>query len=911
MTRPALAPARAPRPAPWVRTRLRAAPLSALLAAALAFVTVLLAAALPRAVDRGADGALRTFLGEQGPGPTSLSAASYSRNGQLAPAQLDSVRDALVARTGGSFRLAASGPVHGAQSAKPRSLANPGLGRPEGVDPRLGLVYLPQAGAHTKLVAGRWPGGGSPDGPIQVALSRQASEKLKAPLGMVLESRATINGALRAEVVGLYDADPEDVFWTDLPCLAKACQTVTASIKGPPQVFLDAAALVDADTVTRLDSWGEGSEYFWRLPVDTGVLRADLLPGVAHDIASFVAGPTASELAMAVKRPDLRITSRLPELFERARARQRGAAPLAAIGPAGVAGVAAVVFCLAAALVGDRRENELRLLLARGGSRRAIVGRLLGEGAVTVLPASALAAWLAVLLLPTPRLALSLTAATAVTLPALLAFPVRAFVLLSPPRAAGARRRLVAELFVLAATAAAVFELRRRGVSAAAGLDPLLVAAPLLLALSGALLLARLQPVVVGALARAAGQGPGVIGFLGLARAARGSSDRARPSVLPLVALLLAVTTGGFGAAVLGSVDADRLQVARRSVGGDAQITAPRDQAVPAEVVRAAGALPAVRTSVAAWTEDDAFVFGIDRGSRQVSVVVVDPAAYAELARTVGRGRFDPAVLAGGGGSLDDPVPALFSTDLGAEPGNRPFRLRIRGEDLQVRAAGVVDGTPALPDRGGATLVLPAGPMTALLPKAALPNRWLATGPVDAGRLEELLRASLPAATAEKYQVRTSATAVANLSTDPLQHSAQRLFWASVAGAAGFALLAVLLTLVRAAPERAALLARLRTMGLRPRQGVALILTEALPQTLVAACGGALAAAAAVALLGPAVDLSALVGAPVAAGVDLAARPVLTQALALAGLVVAVVLAEAAISGRRQITTELRAGDER
>ncbi|MFG2874468.1 hypothetical protein ACGFYU_05545 [Streptomyces sp. NPDC048337] len=913
MTRPApkSAGSRALRPAPWVRTRLRAAPLAALLAAALAFVAVLLAAALPRAVDRGADGALRSFLREQGPGPTSLAATAYSRNGALTPRQLDSVLETLRSRTGGSFRLDASGPVHGAQSAKPRFLANPGLSRPEGVDPRLGLVYLPEAAAHTTLVAGRRPGGGDPDAPIQVALSRKASEKLKAPLGTVLESRATIAGPGLAEVVGIYDADPEDVYWTDLPCLTTACQTLTTSNSGPPRRYLDTAALIDADSVSRLESWGEGTEYFWRLPVDTGVLRADLLPGVAHDIASFVAGPTASELGLAVNRPDLRIASRLPELFERAQARQRGAAPLAAIGPAGVAGVAAVVFCLAAALLGDRREGELRLLLARGGSRLSIVGRLLREGAVTVLPAAVTAAWLALVLLPSPRAAASLTAAAAVALLALLAFPVRAFVLLSPPRGARPRRRLVAELFVLAATGAAVFELRRRGVSASAGLDPLLVAAPLLLALSGALLLARLQPALVGALARAAGRRPGVIGFVGLTRAARGTSQGARPSVLPLVALLLAVTTGGFGAAVLGSVDADRLQVARQSVGGDAQITAPRDQAVPEELVRAAGSLPGVRTSVSARTEEDAFIFGIDRGSRQVTVVVVDPPAYAELARTVGRGSFDPAVLVGGGSSLDDPVPALFSGDLGAEAGDRAFRLRVRGEDLQVRAAAVVDGTPALPDWGGAVLVLPARQMSSLGSKAALPNRWLATGQVDADRLKELVRAALPTGVAEKYEVRTSATAVADLAADPLQHSAGRLFWASVAGAVGFALLAVLLTLVRAAPERAALLARLRTMGLRPRQGLALILAEALPQTVVAAVGGALSAAAAVALLGPAVDLSSLVGAQVPAGVDLAARPVLTQALGLAALVVAVVLAEAAVAGRRQITTELRAGDQR
>lgn len=117
--------------------------------------------------------------------------------------------------------------------------------------------------------------------------------------------------------------------------------------------------------------------------------------------------------------------------------------------------------------------------------------------------------------------------------------------------------------------------------------------------------------------------------------------------------------------------------------------------------------------------------------------------------------------------------------------------------------------------------------------------------------------------------------------------------------------------MVRAAPERAALLARLRTMGLRPRQGMALILTEALPQALAAALGGALVAAAAVALLGPAVDLSALVGSHAHTGVRPALWPVLAQALILAGLVAAAVLTEAAVTGRRQITTELRAGDQR
>ncbi|MFI5671629.1 FtsX-like permease family protein [Streptomyces sp. NPDC051704] len=900
------------RPAPWVRTRLRTAPSSALLAAALAFVAVLLAASLPRAVDRGADQALRSFLHDRGPVATSLLATSTARYGDQSTENLDSVRNALLARTGAGFAIAPSGVVHGTQASKQRDLANPGLPSPDGVPPRMDLLYLRDAAAHTELVEGRWPSGGAPDAPVPIALSRQAAQTLGVRVGTVLESFPSNSEPMSAEIVGLYRAtDEDDVFWAGLPCLTRACQANTPSV--PPQRYWQTAALVGPDRLDRLALWGGGAEDFWRLPVDTGRLRADLLPDVAREIASYVGGPTASALRGSTRRSDLRITSRLPELFKQAEARQQAVAPLAAIGPAGVAGVAAVVFCLAAALTGDRRESELRLLLARGGSPRGIVGRLLGEGAVTVLPAAALATALALWLLPTPRGTASLLAAAAVTLLALLAFPVRAAVLLSARRRGPApRRRLVAELLAVAATAAAVFEVRSRGVAPAGeGLDPLLVAAPLLLALCGGLALARLQPVLVGVLARAAGRRPGLIGFLGLARAARGTGGRARPSVLPLIALLLAVTTGGFGATVLDAVDTGRLRVARLAVGGDVQISAPYGSTLPPAMTEAAAALPGVRTSVGVWTDDKAFVFGTVQGSTQVTVVVADPVAYAELAGTIGRGRFDPALLAKDPGA-GAPLPALFSSDLAklAEAGT--YRLSFGdGGELQIGSVGVVEGTPVRPGTGGAVVVLPAGPTTARLPKTGHPDRWLATGAVDGDRLREAVRATAPAETAARFTVRTSADTAAELGSDPLQQSAGRLFWASVAGAAGFALLAVLLTLVRAAPERAALLARLRTMGLRPRDGIRLILTEALPQALAATLGGALVAAAAVALLGPAMDLSALVGSTVPTGLSLTAPPLLTQALGLAFLVTVAVLAEAAISGRRQITTELRAGDQR
>ncbi|MCX4695400.1 hypothetical protein [Streptomyces sp. NBC_01408] len=934
------------RPAPWVRTRLRAAPLGTVLGAALAFVAVLLAAALPRAQDRGADQALRSLLHRSGPSSTSLLASAPAAVAGESPQSLDTTLTSLLARTGPAFRVDPDTVVHGTRTTKRQPLTNPELSRPSGLPPRMSLLYVRQAQAHVKLAEGRWPsaappapqGAGADMPPLQVALSQRAAETLGARLGSVLKSTPLFDDAPSVEVVGLYTVpdESEDFWgWADLGCLARACEHYNGE-----NLSWDVDALIGAGDLDRIYTWGRTAENFWWLPVDVGGLRADRLDTTAEEIASFVAGPTAATLARETNRERLRTISWLPELFEQARDRRQAAAPLAAIGPAGVGGVALVVLVLAGALAGDRREAELRLLLARGGSRAGIFGRLLGEGAVTVLPAAAAATALAVLLLPTPRLAPALLSAAAVALLALLAFPVRAAVLLSPPRPAARWRRLMAELLVLTATGAAVLEVRRRGVApAGSDLDPLLIAAPLLLALCGGLLLARLQPVLTGWLARAAGRRSGLVGFLGLARAARGSGTagtraggRTGPSVLPTVALLLAITTGGFGAAVLESVDSSRLAVARLTVGGDAAISASGKSTLPDGLAKAAGELPGVRTSVPLWVDHDSSLLGTAQRSTQITVVVAEPAAYAELSRTLGCGSFDPALLAGGGaGTADAPVPALFSAPLAEQAGPGTYVLRPGdGTELRARVAGVIDCTPAHPAPGAATVVLPAGPATALIGGAGQPNRWFGLGPVDGDRLRALVRAALPAAAAapapapaagqgpapranpadEVYPVSTSAEAVAELGADPLQRSAQRLFWACVAAAAGFALLAVLLTLMRTVPERAALLARLRTMGLRRRQGVTLILAETLPQTLAAALGGALVAAAAVALLGPAIDLSTLVGVRVPTGVRLTAGPVLTQALGLAALVAAAVLVEAATSGRRQITTELRAGDQ-
>ncbi|MFD7583600.1 hypothetical protein [Kitasatospora sp. NPDC059817] len=333
------------------------------------------------------------------------------------------------------------------------------------------------------------------------------------------------------------------------------------------------------------------------------------------------------------------------------------------------------------------------------------------------------------------------------------------------------------------------------------------------------------------------------------------------------------------------------------------------------------------------WVEPGASFIGTGGDRTAAILVVAEPKAYAEIARTFGVGEFDPAALAGTPGGPDSPVPALFSSGLSKQLTDGPARLRTpNGGELRATVAGIVTGTPALPDPGKPFMVVPVGPASERLPELKRTNKWLSVGDVDAGQVRNLLLdQGLTTATGlaklirdeavaagkgsyglpPGYTVRSSHEVAATLAADPLQRSAERLFWYSGAAGAGFALLAVLLTLVRAAPERTALLARLRTMGLRPRQGLALIIAETLPQTLVAAVGGGLVALAAVGLLGPAFDLSALVGANVGDALAPVLLPVLLPTAGLALVVCLGVVLETAVSGRRHISTELRAGDQR
>lgn len=137
-----------------------------------------------------------------------------------------------------------------------------------------------------------------------------------------------------------------------------------------------------------------------------------------------------------------------------------------------------------------------------------------------------------------------------------------------------------------------------------------------------------------------------------------------------------------------------------------------------------------------------------------------------------------------------------------------------------------------------------------------------------------------------------------------------------MAAGAGFAVLTLLLALLRAAPERAALLARLRTMGLTRAEGRRLLILESLPQALLAALGSALTGWSTIRLLSPGVDLMTIALSTTQSPLPEAElRPdawsLTVPAVMVVVLTVGIATAQAWWTGRMRSVRELRAGDGR
>ncbi|MFE2320491.1 ABC transporter permease [Streptomyces sp. NPDC059441] len=913
--------------APWVRTRLRTAPGAAVAFGVLVLVTAFLAAALPRALDAYETKGLRQEIASAPPAATSvelsapqpgLEIAQSTREKAVRPPALAAVRRAALAGLPAPLRADTTESAYGVRTSKSLVGLNhwlPVIDAP----PHFTLAAQSDLAAHATVRGGRLPTAAgkvtAETRKVEAAVTEATARTLRLRVGSVVNVDGFGGAPLAVRITGIVEPrHPQGGYWSAEPVLRTP--GVAADAPVPPQFYWDAGLLLAPGAApVLLGSQGQ-PELYWRFAPATGRLTAQDVPALVSRIASLEGGPELLRMREAAGSTAA-VSTDLEKVVGSYTTTRAAITPVVAVGTFGIGAVAAVVLVMAGGLLAVRRAAELALLRARGGSLRGIAGRLLAETAVVAVPAAAVGLLLAVLTVDEARLGPAVLGASAVALLACAVLPVRAVVAHRRPRANAerddlaqarpGRRRTVAELTVLVLAVGSVVALRRRGASSTG--DFLVSAAPVLVGLIAALVLVRLYPLPLRWAARPAARGRGVVGFLSLARAGRSSTVGV---ALPLLALLLALTTAAFGGSVLAGVSDARDRAALLATGADARIAGPGEATeLPAGVAGAVRKVAGVREVTAVRTERTAELASGGAGGKDgLTLIGVEPESYARLARQTGLGAFPADVLkpkgtgdARTGGVLN----AVASPGLAERLGRAPRRITSPAGEVTVRIAAVRSRTPAAP--GADFLLVDAAGL-----ERSDPTTLLATGATLDG---PALRAAVRGA-GKGLTVTVRAEERAALSDAPLQAGAERIYTAAALAGAGYAVLALLLSLLQSAPERAALLARLHTMGLTPRQGRRLLSLDALPQALLAASGGMLAGWATVRLLAPGIDLERLALAAAAGRAPVVGASLRTDVWSLvlpaAGTVLlawAVAVAQAWWAGRRTSITELRTGGMR
>ncbi|MEU8786000.1 FtsX-like permease family protein [Streptomyces sp. NPDC048637] len=899
------------------RDRPRPARAAALALGALVLVTAFLAAAFPRGVAAYETRGVRHALGSVPAGQRTVE-ITVSRTdvtegdpaAAYAAGELTRQDRAIRGQFRAPLRIVGGESLHGVRTTKPLSAQDSWLPRPDGVDPGLSLYAAAGLGAHATLTEGRLPHGAAPGKrTLEAAVTVATARALALHVG----SQLHLEG-LTVRISGLLTPRaPDSAYWAVDPLMTAARQDVTPGL--PPHRFWRAGLLLSPQDGPALLATGGEPEKFWRYPVDTRALTGGDAPLLRDRLLSLEHGAALARLR-GVAGSGALADSAVDGLLEAFARTRTAVAPVIAVAAYGIGTVAGVVLLMTAGLTAARRRDELALLRARGASLAGLAGRLAAETGVVALPAAAAGGGLALLLVPGEAVLPVLLAAPGAGLLGTLALPLRAAAAHRRPcpaeraDAAGARpsrRRMVAELTVLVLAVGAVLALRGRSM-ATGGVDALVSIAPVLIGVIAALVLMRLWPLPLRLAARPAARTAGLTGFLTLARAGRAPATAG----LPLLALVVALTTASFGGSVLAGVAAARDHAALTAVGAEARISAGKP--LPEELRRAVGKVPGVVDAVPLRID----VQAADDNGPPLYLVIADAEAYSRLSRATGLGAFAAQELADPGG--DRPLPALVSPRFLTRFGRAPMALQPEFGQLVIRPRTVRADTPAQP--GGDFVVIDAGSVARRHPDtyrdpATGPSTLLLSGrSLDTGALRSAVRAHTPASAPVRLALRSAVRA--EFADSPLQQGAVRLYTAAVAAGAGFALLALLLSLLQAAPQRTQLLARLRTMGLPRAQGQRLLILEALPQALLAALGGALAGAVTIRLLGPGTDLTALAlpgtsggGAPGTVRLHTDPASLLLPSAGVVALALAVALAQAWLSGRRRESTELRAGDTR
>ncbi len=556
---------------------------------------------------------------------------------------------------------------------------------------------------HATLTAGTWPTAGRR--PTEVTLPTSAASDLGVAVGSTLHlvNRVGAPQPVDLTVVGTWQPVPDDPFW-----LGGSLETTGVDVG--PQFTTRGPIVATPEDLLALPGL-RSVELSWRVIPDVTRIGIDDVDRLAADVATL---PDRIK-AVVPKDVTATITTGLPTrlaALSRAALVSRSEVLLLTLQFAILAGYAIV---LVAGLLVDRRRSELALLRSRGAGRAQVTGMALSEAILLAIPAVAVAPFAAVgvvrligILGPLETSGI-ISAATlderaflvalaggalgvlALTIPALIAgaSPAEA-------RAAAARQsgrtlagRTGLDLALLVVAGIALWQLRlygaplTRDARGVLGIDPLLIAAPAIGLIAGAILAVRIIPRSAELAERVLERRRGLVSSLGARQLARRPLRYTRSALL----LMLAAALGTFAVAHAATWDRSQADQAAYQAASDIRLIASSYADLPAwamgpalrRVEGVAAAMPVERQSLDAG-----------RAVNDGELVALDPTAAAAMLRLppTASGADVSPTLAG----LATARPGIHATDL---PGD-PTRIAVTVDT----AFKNPDGTPP-PENGG------------------------------------------------------------------------------------------------------------------------------------------------------------------------------------------------------------------
>jgi hypothetical protein len=506
------------------------------------------------------------------------------------------------------------------------------------------LTALEGLDRHAQLTAGRWAEAGH--APIEATLSEDAAAALGLAVGdgISLVNRLDEEVGVDLVVTGMWRPDPDDLFFL-LDPLELTGEVVGAQFttRGPFVVARDDLLALGGRRPMSVD---------WRGVPSIDGLRPARLGATATDVASL------RERISAVLPPDVdpTITTRLPEILtsvERSVLVSRSGVLLLTAQFAVLAGYAVL---LVAGMLAERRRTEVALLRSRGAGTGHIAAMSLLEALGLAIPTLILAPLLAVAIvaglgavgpladarvvtvagLDSSVLIVSLLAVglgvVALTLPSLLAGGSVATVRAAQGRPDGRTlaQRLGIDIALVVVAAIALWQLRlygaplTQGARGVLGIDPLLVAAPAIGLVAGAVLAIRIVPRVAQVAERALERRRGLVSPLGARQVARRPLRYTRAALL----LMLASALGTFAVAHAATWSRSQADQAAYQAAADVRIVDAGFAGIPGWAV---GSMLLAVDGVGSASPVVRQTLDVGRAIRDGQLLAIDPATVGPM----------------------------------------------------------------------------------------------------------------------------------------------------------------------------------------------------------------------------------------------------------------------------------------